>query len=123
VLVQVNICGEKDKFGVAPAAAAHLVDQMLTMPDLRVRGLMFMAPIVEDQELARPIFERARELFDDVKKSCIPERFDILSMGMSQDFEVAVECGANVIRVGSAIFGSPTRQQVEAEAAGSSEPA
>ena len=121
VLVQVNICAEKDKFGLAPPAVAHLVEQMRTMPDLRVRGLMFMAPQSDDPEAARPVFERARELFDDVKKSCAPDRFDILSMGMTQDFEIAIECGANVVRVGSAIFGSPTAEQVESEAAGVSE--
>jgi hypothetical protein len=120
VLVQVNISNEKDKYGVAPAAAEHLVEQMLSMPDVRVRGLMFMGAKSDDPEVIRPIFERAREIFADVQKSCEPERFDILSMGMTQDYEIAIECGANVVRVGSGIFGSPSAEQVEAEAASTS---
>ena len=117
VLVQVNISGEKDKYGVAPAAAEHLVDQMLSMPDLRVRGLMCMGPKADDPETLRPVFERAHELFEDVKKAAGTDSFDILSMGMTQDYEVAVECGANVVRVGSAIFGTHSKEQVEADAA------
>ncbi len=108
VLVQVNTSGEKTKCGVAPAAASHLVEQIDTMLNLRPRGLMCMAPVVEDPELARPTFERCQELFEDISKlEASGEQFDILSMGMSSDFEVAIECGANVVRVGSAIFGPP----------------
>lgn len=117
VLVQVNMLGDKDKYGVAPAAVTHLIDQMSTMPDVRVRGLMCMGPQSDDPQSLRPIFERARELFDDVAKESAAERFDILSMGMTQDYEVAIECGANVVRVGSAIFGAPDPDKVEAEAA------
>ncbi|MCH2135230.1 MAG: YggS family pyridoxal phosphate-dependent enzyme [Phycisphaerales bacterium] len=117
VLVQVNVDGERGKHGVAPAAAEHLIDQMTTMPDVRVRGLMCMGPQSEDPEATRPVFERAYELFDDIRRSAGLERFDVLSMGMTQDFEVAIECGANVVRVGSAIFGTPDPDAVEAEAA------
>ncbi len=120
VLVQVNMLGDKDKHGVAPAAVSHLIDQMSTMPDLRVRGLMCMGPQSEDPQLLRPVFERAYELFDEVAKESTAERFDVLSMGMTQDFEVAIECGANVVRVGSAIFGTADPDKVEAEAAGAS---
>ncbi|MHC5023818.1 MAG: YggS family pyridoxal phosphate-dependent enzyme [Planctomycetota bacterium] len=106
VLVQINISGEKSKHGVAPAAARHLIDQIDTMLLLRCRGLMTMAPIVEDPADARPYFERTYELFDDIQRTIDGgERFDILSMGMSHDFEVAVECGANIVRVGTSIFG------------------
>jgi pyridoxal phosphate enzyme (YggS family) len=105
-LVEVNVSGEKSKFGVAPAAARHLIDQMETMMNVRVRGLMCMAPLADDPEKARPVFVRCRELFDDILRSGVAgERFDILSMGMSTDFEVAIECGANMVRVGTAIFG------------------
>ncbi len=107
VLVQVNTSGEKKKFGVAPAAARHLVEQIDTMMSLRPRGLMCMAPLVDDPAVARPVFERAYELLDDIRSAHVGgERFDILSMGMSNDFEVAVECGANIVRIGSAIFGA-----------------
>ena len=69
---------------------------------------MCMAPQGEDQTLARPVFERARELFDDIRHEGVgTDRFNILSMGMSADFEIAVECGANVVRVGTSIFGEP----------------
>lgn len=108
VLVQVNASGERSKHGVAPAAARHLVEQIDTMISLRPRGLMTMAPIVDDPVDARPSFDLCRELFEDIRRAGVGgERFDILSMGMSHDFEVAVECGANVVRVGSAIFGEP----------------
>lgn len=108
VLIQVNVSGEKSKFGVAPAAARHLIDQMDTMINIRVRGLMCMAPLTDGSETVRPVFERGRELFDDIRRSGIAgERFDILSMGMSSDFELAIECGANLVRVGTAIFGEP----------------
>ncbi len=108
VLVQVNVSGEKQKHGVAPAAAFHLVEQINTMFNVRARGLMVMAPAADAPETVRPVFERAHELFEDVRRSAgDASRFNILSMGMSHDFEVAIECGANVVRVGSAIFGGP----------------
>jgi hypothetical protein len=116
VLVQVNVAGEKQKFGVAPPAVRHLLDQIDTMMNLRARGLMCMAPLVEDREVVRPVFERCRELFDELRRGGAGgERFDILSMGMSGDFEVAVECGANMVRVGSAIFGDVATETVADE--------
>jgi pyridoxal phosphate enzyme (YggS family) len=109
VLVQVNVSGEKSKYGVAPAAASHLVEQIDTMMCIRPRGLMTMAPVTEDPEQVRPVFERCRELLEDIRSRGLGgAHFDILSMGMTSDFEVAIECGANVVRVGSAIFGPPT---------------
>ncbi len=116
VLVEVNTSGEKGKHGVAPPAAAHLVEQLDTMMNLRPRGLMCMAALVEDPKLARPTFERCRELFEDIRSSGLGgEQFDLLSMGMSGDFEVAVECGANLVRIGTAIFGPPPPDLPEVE--------
>lgn len=107
VLVQVNTSGEKSKFGIAPPATRHLIEQIETTMNLRTRGLMCMAPLTNDPEAARPTFERCRELFDDIKLAGVAsEHFNILSMGMTNDFEVAIECGANIVRIGSAIFGS-----------------
>lgn len=107
LLIQVKLDNEKKKHGVAPAAVIHLLDQIDTMIGLRARGLMCMAPEVEDPETVRPVFVRCAELFEEIRRvGAGGERFDILSMGMSNDFEVAIECGANVVRVGSAIFGS-----------------
>jgi len=111
VLVQVNVSGERQKYGVVPAAARHLVEQIDSMFNLRVRGLMCMAPEGKSEEesamLARQTFTRCAELFHDIRHAEVADGpFDILSMGMSADFEIAVECGANLVRVGSAIFGS-----------------
>jgi len=106
ILVQVNTSGEKAKYGIAPAAVRHFIEQIENTMTLRTRGLMCMAPLVDDPKEARPTFERCRELFDDIRLAGIAgESFNILSMGMTNDFEVAIECGANVVRIGSAIFG------------------
>lgn len=119
-LVQVNVAGEKQKFGVAPAAARHLIDQMESMINVKVRGLMCMAPLVDQPEDVRPIFQRAKELFDDICRSGEGgDRFDILSMGMSTDYEVAIECGANMVRVGTAIFGPGGGDEAEMHASDS----
>lgn len=107
VLIQVNAFGEKSKFGIAPAAARHLIDQIYTMLNLKVRGVMCLAPETEDPQSLRPVFERTRELFEELRRhETSGDKFDILSMGMSNDFDVAIECGANMVRVGSAIFGA-----------------
>ena len=103
--LQVNASGEKAKSGVAVGAATHLVEQIRTLPHLRIIGLMTMAPLVDDAEETRPIFARTRELFEEIDGEQLagPE-FRHLSMGMSQDFEVAIQEGATVIRVGTAVF-------------------
>lgn len=106
VLVQVNVSGEASKHGMNSRAVKAVLEQMQTMAGLELRGLMTMAPAAQDPERARPVFEGLRELFEDVRREGIAgPRFDLLSMGMSGDFEVGVECGATVVRVGSAIFG------------------
>ncbi len=116
VLVQVNVSGEKGKFGVAPAAAPHLVAELSTIIGVRVRGGMCMAPHGDGPAATRPVFTRGRELFDDIHTRVGDEGFDLLSMGMSNDFEVAIECGANIVRVGTAIFGNgETPKVTEAE--------
>jgi pyridoxal phosphate enzyme (YggS family) len=108
VLVEVNVSGESSKAGVAPGAAKHLVAQIETMVNVRARGLMCMAPLEGGLDAARAAFERCRELYDDVRQSGAGgARFDILSMGMSGDFEAAVECGSNLVRVGGAVIGPP----------------
>lgn len=106
VLLQVNVSGETSKAGVAPPAVVHLAEQIDTMMHLRLRGLMTMAPYTEKPEEVRGVFARTAEIFQDIRteKAAGPD-FNVLSMGMSNDFEVAIEEGANVVRVGSAIFG------------------
>jgi len=122
VLLQVNVSNEESKFGVPIAAAGAIAEQIDTMINVRVRGLMTMAPIGASPEDARPHFTRCRELYDDMVRDGVGEgHFDLLSMGMSGDFEVAIEEGANVVRVGSAIFGEPAATEpVDADAAESS---
>lgn len=106
VLLQVNVSGEASKSGVSAPAVIHLAEQIDTMMHLRLRGLMTMAPYTENPEEIRWVFARTAEIYQEIRtdKLAGPE-FNILSMGMSHDFEVAIEEGANVVRVGSAIFG------------------
>jgi PLP dependent protein len=105
VLIEVNVSGEEQKYGLPVAATGHLIEQMLGMPNIRVCGLMTMAPIVENPIDAKPFFERLYEIFLEVKVDYrLGAEFEHLSMGMSQDYETAVECGATMVRVGSAIF-------------------
>lgn len=116
VLVQVNCTGEEGRFGCAVPAAMHLCEQVDSMIHLRVRGLMCMAPHAENPELSRPVFSRCRELFEDIKTRGVGKpNFNILSMGMSNDYEVAIQCGANMVRVGSALFGEPQVEEQEVD--------
>lgn len=106
ILLQVNCSGELSKGGVTGPAAVHVADQICTMVNVRLRGLMTMAPHTADQTEVHRTFERCRDLFEDVVKAGVCEDcFNLLSMGMSNDFETAIEHGANVVRVGSALFG------------------
>lgn len=116
VLVEVNVAGERSKSGVAPAAARHLVAQIDTMVNVKARGLMCMGPLEGGPDATRLAFERCRELFEDMRLAGVGgERFDILSMGMSADFETAVECGSNLVRVGSAVIGAPQVEESQGE--------
>lgn len=105
ILLEVNAGGESAKTGVAVAAATHLAEQIQTLPHLNVHGLMAMAPLTEDESIIRHTFERTRELFDEVVslRICGPQ-FKELSLGMSADFEMAIEFGATFVRIGSALF-------------------
>lgn len=107
ILVQVNVGGEAQKSGVAPAAAAELLGELRRLPALEVRGLMTMPPWVEDPEAGRPYFRALRQLAEQLRAGGLfaPDAPPLLSMGMSADFEVAVEEGADLVRVGSALFG------------------
>lgn len=112
VLIEVNVAEESSKHGIAPAAARHLVDMVDTMLSLKPRGLMVMAPNTGDADTLRRVFTRARELFEEIRRIGVGgDRFDILSMGMSNDYEIAIECGSNMVRVGSAIFGKPAIEE------------
>lgn len=116
ILVQVNPSNEKSKYGITLAAAKHLVDQIDTMVNVKPRGIMAMAPLSDDPEASRPHFQRTFELFDEIRRSGSGgDRFDILSMGMTNDFEVAIECGANLVRIGRAVFGETPSGEGDAD--------
>ena len=103
VLIEVNISGEPSKHGVEPAAARDLASEVAALEGVRVRGLMTMPPLTDDPEDSRPHFRDLASLRDEVVES-LPDATE-LSMGMTRDFEVAVEEGATLVRIGEAIFG------------------
>ncbi|RKO67430.1 YggS family pyridoxal phosphate-dependent enzyme [Desulfofundulus salinus] len=105
VLVQVNISGEQTKYGLPPAEVRNFIAGVAELPGICVRGLMTIAPLVPDPEEVRPVFRELYQMVGWLKQELPGIPLDFLSMGMSNDFTVAVEEGANIIRVGSAIFG------------------
>lgn len=108
ILLQINASGESQKYGCPLPAARHLADQIETMVNVRLRGVMAMAALTDDPETSRFTFARAREVFDEIQRQGIGEgKFNILCMGMSGDYEVAIEEGANIVRIGTSIFGPP----------------
>ena len=104
-LIEVNVSGEASKYGIKPDSVCGFVKEAACFSNINIIGLMAMAPIVKDPEDARPYFKKLRFLRDRLNQSG-PEHAGIkeLSMGMTQDFEVAVEEGATFVRVGTAIF-------------------
>ena len=108
VLIEINVGGEEAKSGLAPDSSElyAIFDQSPQWPNLRVRGLMTVPPFTDDPEGARPYFRRLREMRDHFNARHLPSLvLDTLSMGMSHDFEVAIEEGSTCVRIGSAIFG------------------
>ncbi|MBN2136563.1 MAG: YggS family pyridoxal phosphate-dependent enzyme [Sedimentisphaerales bacterium] len=105
VLLQVNMSSEPQKYGVPVGAATHLAEQISTLPNIEVVGLMTMAPLTHNKDVVRRCFVRARELFEEIRgERIVGPGFKELSMGMSSDYEIAVEEGATILRIGSAIF-------------------
>ena len=105
VLVQVNVSGEESKSGLAPSETESALRAMATLPRLRVRGLMTMAPYEAEPEAIRRVFRGLRELRDTLHVLNIPNlSLEELSMGMTNDFEIAVEEGATYVRIGTAVF-------------------
>ena len=108
ILIQVNSAMEESKFGITTEETGQLIQDILsTCPRIRIRGLMCIAPFEEDPEDARVYFEAVKKLYDRYGE-IQHERLDFkyLSMGMSNDFQVAIEAGSNLIRVGTLIFGA-----------------
>ena len=103
ILIQVNAAREPQKSGVSLENLDALINFVDAAKNLRLRGLMMIAPNFSYVEECRPLFKKMRELFDELKTS--RKNFDLLSMGMTHDYKIAVEEGANVVRIGTAIFG------------------
>ena len=104
-LVQVNIADEESKFGLPKEEVLPFLEMVSKMPGIHVKGLMLIAPFFEDTEQVRPIFREMYQLFQEVKEKQISGiDMELLSMGMSHDYQVAVEEGANMIRVGRSVF-------------------
>jgi pyridoxal phosphate enzyme (YggS family) len=113
VLIEINIGGEDAKSGIAPGdeELEHILIAAPLWHNLRVRGLMTVPPYSEDPQSARPFFRKLRETCDRIASRKLPSvEMDVLSMGMSHDFEVAIEEGSTCVRVGTAIFGGRTNQ-------------
>ncbi len=112
VLIEINSAREESKAGVLPEDAGGLVREAAALPHLSVEGLMTMGPFVEDPELARPAFRLTRELFERLAAASIPgARMKTLSMGMSSSYRAALEEGANMVRVGTRLFGERPPQK------------
>ncbi|MBP3626224.1 MAG: YggS family pyridoxal phosphate-dependent enzyme [Peptococcaceae bacterium] len=104
-LVQVNIADEESKFGLERDEVLPFIKRVSQLPGIHIKGLMHIAPYFEDPEDVRPIFREMYRLFEELKALELPGvDMEILSMGMSHDYQVAIEEGANMIRVGSSIF-------------------
>lgn len=106
ILIQVNVSGEEQKSGVTFENAADTIWKIASFPTLRVRGLMTIGKLSANPEISRPYFKQLKALFDQLKAQKIEGlNMDYLSMGMSHDWQIAVQEGSNMIRIGSAIFG------------------
>lgn len=104
ILIQVNLAKEDSKSGVYEENLQSLIDKVDALKNLRLRGLMMIAPNYSDVEKCRPLFSEMRKIFDKLKIT--RQNFDFLSMGMTNDYKIAIEEGANVVRIGTAIFGA-----------------
>ncbi|MFG6331202.1 MAG: YggS family pyridoxal phosphate-dependent enzyme [Lachnospiraceae bacterium] len=106
ILIEVNVAEEESKFGVRVDGAEELIRRAAVLPNVCICGLMTIAPYVTDPEENRPIFRSLKKLAVDIKKKNIDNvHMDVLSMGMTGDYEVAIEEGATMVRVGTGIFG------------------
>ena len=106
ILIEVNVAEEESKFGVSVEETPVLVEEIANLPGIHIQGLMTIAPYTTDPEENRPVFRTLKKLAVDIKKKNIDNVcMDVLSMGMTGDYQVAVEEGATLVRVGTGIFG------------------
>ena len=107
VLIEVNTSDEESKFGIKPTETITLIKAISELENIRIKGLMTISMFTHDEEIIRKSFITLRELFNEIKITEIPNvEMKYLSMGMTNDFEIAIEEGANIIRIGTAIFGA-----------------
>lgn len=107
VLIEINVAGEESKFGISVEELPDMLEQMSVLTHLRVEGLMTIAPFVENPEENRPVFRTLRQLFIDNKSNPFHNiEMNVLSMGMTNDYQVAIEEGATLVRIGTALFGA-----------------
>ena len=107
ILLEVNVAEEESKFGIKTSEVLALAENVVQLPHIRLRGLMTIAPFVENPEKNRAIFANLHDLYVDIKEKNIDNgTVSILSMGMTNDYEVAIEEGATMVRVGTGIFGA-----------------
>lgn len=106
ILLQVNVSGEETKFGIKPEEVDEYISMVSQMSNVTIRGFMTIAPYAENPEEIRPVFKNLYDIYIDIKRKKIDNVYmDYLSMGMSNDFEIAIEEGANLVRIGTGIFG------------------
>ena len=105
ILLEVNVSGEESKFGYCPETLHREIPELLKWPNLQIEGLMTMAPFSDAPETARPVFAALRNLRDELAKQS-GQPLSQLSMGMSGEFEIAIEEGATRVRIGSSLFGA-----------------
>lgn len=107
ILIEVNVAREESKFGLMPEELDEFISKVAEFPHIRVKGLMTIAPFVEDSEENRSIFQRLHKLSVDIESKNVDNiTMRVLSMGMTNDYEVAIEEGATMVRVGTGIFGA-----------------
>jgi pyridoxal phosphate enzyme (YggS family) len=106
ILIEVNIGGEESKYGVKPDEVLETVRQIANLPNLHIEGLMTMEPYFDDPKKARPYFKLMKQIFDGIKSQNIPNvEMKTLSMGISNSYEIAIEEGSNMVRIGTKLFG------------------
>lgn len=107
ILIQINVAEESTKFGISHDEVYELVEQVSLLPNVRIKGLMTIAPNTDDEAALRKYFSEMKDIFETLKKTMY-NRTDMiyLSMGMTNDYEIAIEEGANLVRIGTGIFGA-----------------
>ncbi len=112
VFIEINSGEEKQKFGVLPDKAKALIEEISKLENIQIKGLMTMGPFVDDPEILRPLFKKTKMLFDGLKALNLPRvSMQYLSMGMSDSYRIAIEEGANLVRIGTKLFGPRSYSQ------------